>query len=197
MKNLLIIIFAVIISLASVETTAFASGDKCTTVYGGGNVCTSEVSFTLNKLIQLPTKGEQFVDNLTINDATFSLNQTVMFQIKVKNRIRNYKTCLIFISNNESCGQLFGLGARSLLATGLLQVIILNCYTRWQLLICILSILFTPIKNSKYISYFNVEELKISASKKTTNIVIDGELVELQSPMHFINHKNKLLMISP
>lgn len=118
------------------------------------------------------------------------------FKIKVDDRISIYKTCLIFVSNNESTSQLPHFGQRPLLATGLLYVTILNCHTRWQLFLCILSIIFTNFKTSRYIQQFSVDELVISGSSQTSNIVLDGELTKLDNPLYFINHKNKLNVIT-
>ncbi len=118
------------------------------------------------------------------------------FKIKVDHEVRVYKTCLIFVSNNESTSQLFDFGKRPLLATGLLYVNILNCHTRLQLFLCMFSIIFTSFKESKYVEQFSVEDLDISSSNKQINIVVDGEMVKLESPLHFINHKNKLLVIA-
>lgn len=118
------------------------------------------------------------------------------FKIKVENEIKFYRTCLIFISNNESSGQFFNFGERPMLATGLLYVSILKCYTRWQLFVCMLSILFTPFKNSRYIKVFTVDELVISSVNKQVNIVLDGELIQLENPLNLINHKNKLNVIA-
>ena len=73
--------------LVGSASIAFASGaySNCDVVYGGGEVCPPNVSFTLDKLVQSPTKGGQFVDNLTVNDPMFNPNQDVTFQVKVKN----------------------------------------------------------------------------------------------------------------
>lgn len=67
-------------------TLASAAGSSnCEVVYGGGEVCSTNVSFTLDKLVKVPSKGEQFVDNLTVNDTMFNPSQDVTYQIKVKN----------------------------------------------------------------------------------------------------------------
>ncbi len=67
-------------------TLASAAGySNCDVIYGGGTVCPPNVSFTLDKSVQSPTKGGQFVDNLGINDPMFAPSQNVTYQIKVKN----------------------------------------------------------------------------------------------------------------
>lgn len=58
----------------------------CQAIYGGGQVCTTNFSFTIEKMVQRPGKGGgDFVDNLSINDARYSPSDTVNFKILVKN----------------------------------------------------------------------------------------------------------------
>ncbi|MGE5042144.1 MAG: hypothetical protein ACM3IJ_04545 [Candidatus Levyibacteriota bacterium] len=65
---------------------AFAAGStNCEIVYGGGQVCTPQIKFTIDKKIQKPTKGGGFVDNLGANDDKFNPGQDVVFQITVQN----------------------------------------------------------------------------------------------------------------
>lgn len=74
---------AVILTTASVVSASGTS--NCEVVYGGGEVCPTNVSFTLDKQVKVPSKGDQFVDNLTINDTLFTPSQDVTYQIKIKN----------------------------------------------------------------------------------------------------------------
>jgi uncharacterized repeat protein (TIGR01451 family) len=70
----------------AVSGVSLASGSPtCETTYGSGVVCPKSSSFVVNKYIQLPTKGGDFVDNLTITDPLFTIGQEVMFKIVVKN----------------------------------------------------------------------------------------------------------------
>lgn len=73
------------ILMGTTTLVSAAGSSNCEVVYGGGEVCPPNVSFTLDKLVQTPGKGGQFVDNLTMNDAAFTQNQEVVFQLKVKN----------------------------------------------------------------------------------------------------------------
>lgn len=67
-------------------TLASASGtSNCEIVYGGGQVCPPQIKFTIDKKIQKPTKGGEFVDNLSSNDEKFNPGQDVVFQLTVQN----------------------------------------------------------------------------------------------------------------
>lgn len=67
------------------STTANAAGSQCEVIYGGGRTCEKQIQFTIDKLVQLPTKGGQFVDNINVNDAKYSASQTVVFKIVISN----------------------------------------------------------------------------------------------------------------
>lgn len=74
-----VILFALLFS-----KPAFAGSSNCQAIYGGGQVC-PQITFSITKMVQSPTKGGQFVKNLTINDARFAPGQNVNFQITVQN----------------------------------------------------------------------------------------------------------------
>lgn len=72
--------------LLGTATMASANGvSNCQVIYGGGTVCSQQVSFTIDKKVQKPTKGGEWVDNLSVNDAMFSPRQAVPFQVTVQN----------------------------------------------------------------------------------------------------------------
>lgn len=64
---------------------AFAGSSQCQVVYGGGEVCPDRIQFTLDKKVLAPTKGGDFVDNLTLNDHRFQPGNTATFKVFVKN----------------------------------------------------------------------------------------------------------------
>ncbi len=67
-------------------TVAHAAGtSNCQVVYGGGEVCPTDVKFTIDKKVQKPTKGGEYVDNLSVNDEKFAAGQNISFQLIVSN----------------------------------------------------------------------------------------------------------------
>ncbi len=71
--------------LLSAAGSVNASSSQCQIIYGGGQVCDKQIQFSIDKLVQSPTKGGEFVDNININDAKFSAGQTVVFKIVISN----------------------------------------------------------------------------------------------------------------
>lgn len=85
MKKALLLSTVVLLFAAN---TAFAGNgsSSCEIQYGGGQICPENINFSIDKKVALDKKGgTEFVDNLTINDARFNPNDTVTFQIVVKN----------------------------------------------------------------------------------------------------------------
>ncbi len=70
---------------AGAAHSAYAGASNCQIIYGGGEVCQKAVSFTLDKKVQKPTKGGEFVDNLGVNDEKFAPGATINYKITVKN----------------------------------------------------------------------------------------------------------------
>lgn len=91
MKKTLVIGLALTFGLMTAGNSFASYGSEaCQPIYGGGETCQSSSKFTLDKKVLNPTsntKGgtEQFVDNLSINDAKYAAGQTVKFQLTVTN----------------------------------------------------------------------------------------------------------------
>jgi uncharacterized repeat protein (TIGR01451 family) len=84
-KSLLFSIFTISYLLF---TPAVFADVSCQPIYGGGQTCTTSANILINKTVQNPVSG-QFVDNLGISDPRFSQNQTVTFNVTVKNTGNN------------------------------------------------------------------------------------------------------------
>ena len=117
MKKLFAILFTLaLLAVSTVGNVSAAGNSNCEVVYGGGEVCNKEVKFTINKMVQKPTKGGDFVENLTINDTRFQPSQNVNFKIVIKNTgdsditnlnvVDNFPQFLTFVSGvgNSTAG---------------------------------------------------------------------------------------------
>lgn len=78
-------LLSIVALLFAVTTVSADNSSSCEILYGGGQVCPPGVSILLDKKVQKPTKGGEFVDNLTVNDSKFAPNQSVVYQVVVKN----------------------------------------------------------------------------------------------------------------
>lgn len=140
-----------------------------------------------NKLLKI------FFNTLSL----FKLLPIYNLKLKINEKEMHYQTCLVYIGNNEYGTSLLNIGDRKTLSSGLLSVTILLCKTRWELFLCMITLIFTDPKNNNYIQQFNTDELSISAKSNLINIVLDGELFKLDTPLNFINHHKKLTVAVP
>lgn len=62
-----------------------AGQSNCHTIYGGGEVCSNRIKFSIDKKVLVPNKPGSFVDNLGTNDVKFQPGQQVTFKISVTN----------------------------------------------------------------------------------------------------------------
>lgn len=127
----------------------------------------------------------------------FKLLPVYNLTVEVEGEKLHYATCLVYVGNNEFYTSLLNLGDRTILSSGLMSVTILNVINRWQLFLCMLHLIIGRVKNSKYITYFYTPTLEITAKSNLINIVIDGELFKLESPLTFRNHQKCLKVIIP
>ncbi len=82
--SILLSIAAVALIASSVNAAGYGESN-CQIVYGGGEVCQDQVKFTINKMVQKPNKGGEYVENLTSNDTKYQPNQNVNFKIVIEN----------------------------------------------------------------------------------------------------------------
>lgn len=80
-------LFAIIaLSLLAFAFKPRAANADCQPLYGGGQSCTTNFSFTINKLVQVPGKGGGgYVDNLSINDPKYSPSENASYEVIVTN----------------------------------------------------------------------------------------------------------------
>lgn len=112
--------------------------------------------------------------------------------LKIDGITQTRKTCLVYIGNNDSYTNVLDFGERKSLTSGLLAVTILNCHNRWELFLCMLSILLGKFAKSQFVSQLATDDLTIDTQLNYINMVIDGELFKLTTPLHFSMNKKKL-----
>lgn len=118
-KHTTIIIAAALFAVFTPFGTVNAGGSQCEVIYGGGyyggEICDKNISFTVDKQVQKPTKGGEFVNNLGANDEKFAPGATVQFKIFIKNTgnkaieninvVDNLPDHLIWVSGGKNNGQ--------------------------------------------------------------------------------------------
>lgn len=81
--------FATTAFFAGAASLVSADGSKCEVIYGGGyyggEICDERISFNLDKQVQKPSKGGEFINNLGVNDEKYTPGSNIVFRIIIKN----------------------------------------------------------------------------------------------------------------
>lgn len=85
MNKLLFSLFALALFFLLNTGVVSANSSSCQIIYGGGQVCPQNVSFTVKKEVRKPNSTTVFVSDLSINDPKFTPNSKVFFKITIKN----------------------------------------------------------------------------------------------------------------
>lgn len=129
-----------------------------------------------------------------------TLKKFPTFSVKYlfESKIIEVITPLVFVGNNQYTLDLAKFTERKKLDSGKLYLYINHCRSRMDFLKMLLLLFLR--KRKKYQGLFNivaVEECTIALQKSTVDVAIDGEVVELKSPLLYKIHPGKLKVIVP
>lgn len=127
----------------------------------------------------------------------FNVIPIYQLKINIEGEEMMIDTCLVFIGNNYYHLDLTNMGNRAELTGGQLSVYLLKCKSRWQMIRCIFAKIFNTAAKEKYLFETATNHLTIASQSKYINIIVDGELIKLKSPLNYIIHPKKLSVIVP
>lgn len=110
---------------------------------------------------------------------------------------RSLRTPFVLIGNNEHRMQGFALGARSVLNSGLLWVYVMRPHTRWQLLTRVIGVLLGRIARESLFEVFSSQHITIESSRRRLGVGVDGEVVDLKTPLHYESLPGALRVLVP
>jgi diacylglycerol kinase family enzyme len=105
-------------------------------------------------------------------------------------------TPLLFIGNNNYETALTQLGTRKVLNNGKLWVAVPLAKNRWQLVLALLALVRGRAEASD-VSAFEAESLIVNNKCTALNVAIDGEVLLLQTPLHYRIWPKALKVIVP
>ena len=110
-------------------------------------------------------------------------------------RIR--RTPFVFVGNNEYQMEGFNLGSRGCLNAGQLSVYSVKRERRWALLELALRALFGRLRQSKDFDAFCAAEVRIESRHRRMHVAIDGEVLLMNTPLHYRLRPAALRVIVP
>jgi YegS/Rv2252/BmrU family lipid kinase len=95
------------------------------------------------------------------------------------------RTPLVLVANNEYRTTGVHAGTRESLARGKLTLYVLNAERRPGLLRLALKVVLEGAERVKELDLFTVEEVAVETRRRRLQVALDGEVVTLESPLHY------------
>jgi diacylglycerol kinase family enzyme len=177
---------------------------KATLGFVNGRVFVNKVSFGLwTRLIREREEASSFFGRLRIVaviSAIYSmLQRQKIFSIHmdIKGEKKQIDTSMVFICNNKLQLENVGLQGAQCVEAGQLAVVALKKSTRLQVVRFLIKGLFKILSDEGRLSEFCSGSFKISSRRRKINIVIDGEITRLKTPLLFEAKKDALNLLAP
>ena len=107
------------------------------------------------------------------------------------------RTPFVFIGNNEYEMDSFSIGGRKCLDAGNLSIYVLHRTGRMGLVRLALRSLFGKLRQAKDFETFCTDEITIETRRKKLLVAFDGEVKQMETPLHYRIRPNALRVIVP
>ena len=123
--------------------------------------------------------------------------QTFGVEIDTHGQRLHRDTSMVFVGNNRMQLENLGLATAATEGPDTISMVILKPVTRWQTARLLLRGLVRDMKNEERLEEFSASQIEVNSKRRTVALVIDGEIVHLQTPLRFIALPKALRMICP
>lgn len=106
-------------------------------------------------------------------------------------------TPLVFVGNNQYLMDLLNIGKRCNLDRGELSLYIANVQNRWGLFKLTLRAMIGRLQQSRDFESLCLHECTINSNRRMLHVSADGEVLELQPPLHYQSLPNALPVFVP
>ncbi len=106
-------------------------------------------------------------------------------------------TPLVFVGNNQYQIDRLNIGKRSSLDRGELSLYIANVQNRWGLFKLTLRAMIGRLQQSRDFESLSLQECSITSKRRMLHVSADGEVIELQPPLHYKSLARALAVFVP
>lgn len=124
-------------------------------------------------------------------------HQKLKLKLIIDGQIKPIETPLVFFGNNQLQLQDFNLDLAKCAAQGKLAVVAITELTKWQMLKLIARLQLGKFEEAPEVTAFCAKIIKIESKAWQMKVAIDGEIVHVQTPLHFSVAKAALTVIVP
>ena len=118
-------------------------------------------------------------------------------RLEVNGQTHVMRTPFVLIANNEHELEEWHIGRRASLREGSLWVYVMQKSSRWALLRFFFSFIFGRFSKKDAFEEFRVREVRIETKRKRIGVGVDGEIVQMQSPLEYRSLPKALRVIAP
>lgn len=126
-----------------------------------------------------------------------SVHRSRKMRLVVDGREIERRTPLVFVGNNAYVLSGFDIGERKKLDGGTLSLYIVPRDRRWSLVWLAIRALLGHIHQESDFQVMAAEDITIDARHHRLHVAIDGEIAELETPLHYRIRKRALCVIVP
>lgn len=120
----------------------------------------------------------------------------VKVQLEVEDRTVERRTPFVFIGNNRYRMEGLRMGSRDRLDEGVLYVLAARKLSRWALARMAVAGLTGGLRHSRDLDILPAREVWVR-TKRRVPVAIDGEVVRMSSPLHYVARPGALKVIAP
>ena len=117
-------------------------------------------------------------------------------QVIAENQKRTCDASFVFVGNNKYSFSLLEFGERKNLNEGVLSVYLGQQLTRWQIFSFAFRTIVNGLQQTKDFVAFDTDSMLLNTPGKKVLVGIDGEVVEMDSPLKFRTNPKSLLVLS-
>ncbi len=118
-------------------------------------------------------------------------------RLKVGGVERVHQTPFVFIGNNPYAMELYNIGTRDHLDSGVLSVYFIRRGGRWGVVRLVLHTLFGTLDKMEEFEQLNVDELSIDTRQRHVLVAYDGEVRLMETPLNYRILPRELKVIVP
>lgn len=127
----------------------------------------------------------------------FSKHRLLKVELRSEDKVDTVFTPMIFIGNNSLQLRNLALSVAHCMKANLLAIVMMKPVTKSEIFTIILRGLFRTLEDERNIETFCVDSLIISPRKPSHMVVLDGEIITMNSPLHIQSMPDSLNMVLP
>jgi diacylglycerol kinase family enzyme len=112
-------------------------------------------------------------------------------------RMQRVQTPFVLIANNEHELEQWNIGHRKAINKGILWVYVMRRCSRWTAVRFLLAFVFKRFSRHDAFNIYAVRQLTVQSRSRLPRVGVDGEIVRLESPLHYQSMPRSLRVIAP